>query len=117
MISGLLDLVKYVYSSWLRVPSTSLSVNHKFHLSVIVPNGSITMVLVSNDSTVLEAKQAASLTVGLSLVGLQLYRPGRHWKRLPSSRTLYAWTASTESIKESIKEYQVIHSTNYFQPS
>ncbi|ORY43166.1 hypothetical protein BCR33DRAFT_717902, partial [Rhizoclosmatium globosum] len=89
MISGLLDLVKYVYSSWLRVPSTSLSVNHKFHLSVIVPNGSITMVLVSNDSTVLEAKQAASLTVGLSLVGLQLYRPGRHWKRLPSSRTLY----------------------------
>ncbi|ORY52030.1 hypothetical protein BCR33DRAFT_712242, partial [Rhizoclosmatium globosum] len=89
MISGLLDLVKYVYSSWLRVPSTSLSVNHKFHLSVIVPNGSITMVLVSNDSTVLEAKQAASLTVGLSLVGLQLYRPGRHWKRLSSSRTLY----------------------------
>ncbi|KAJ3059939.1 hypothetical protein HDU99_006126, partial [Rhizoclosmatium hyalinum] len=47
------------------------------------------MVLVSNDSTVLEAKQAATLAVGLSVDGFQLYRPGRHWKRLPSSRSLY----------------------------
>ncbi|ORY42787.1 hypothetical protein BCR33DRAFT_717994 [Rhizoclosmatium globosum] len=89
MIGGLLDLVKYAYCSWLQVPSTSLSVNHKFHLSVIVPNGSIIIVLVSNDSTVLEAKQAATLAVGLSVVGLQLYRPGRCWKRLPSSRLLH----------------------------
>ncbi|KAJ3066282.1 hypothetical protein HDU99_003891, partial [Rhizoclosmatium hyalinum] len=86
MIGGFLDLVKYVYYSWLRVPSTSLSVDDKFYLSVIVPNGSIVMVLVSNYSTVLEAKQAAS--VGLPVDGLQLYRPGRHWKRLTSGATL-----------------------------
>ncbi|KAJ3079269.1 hypothetical protein HDU99_000078, partial [Rhizoclosmatium hyalinum] len=50
IIGGLLDLVKFVWCSWLRVPLKPLSVDSN-HLSVIVPNGSMFMILVSNDST------------------------------------------------------------------